>query len=397
MSSAATNLGSFTGSISPVIIPVTTTPVPLLDVSRHYLPLKAELMAAIERVCDSGRFVFGPECEQLEKTLAEYCHTKFAVACASGSDALLLALMAFDIGPGDEVLLPSYTFFATAGAVWRLGAKPVFVDLEPNTFNIDPADIERRITPATKAIIPVHLYGQCAEMDAINKIAAKHKLVVIEDAAQAIGGEYHGKRAGSMCDIGCISFYPTKNLGGFGDGGAMTTNDPKLAEKLKLLRGHGMAPRYYHQIVGINSRLDTLQAAVLNVKLPHLDQWSEMRAANAERYTKLFTAAGLDKTLGLPVVAPARRHVWNQYIVRIPNGKRDALREHLTKLKIGTEIYYPVPMHEQECFKSLGYSPEDLPESAKAARETIALPIFPELTAAEQQVVVSAIASFFKS
>jgi dTDP-4-amino-4,6-dideoxygalactose transaminase len=377
------------GSVST---PSNPAPVPLLDVSRQYQPLKKELMDAIGRVCDSGRFVLGPDCEQLETALAQYCQAKFAVACASGSDALLLALMAYEIGPGDEVLLPSYTFFATAGAVWRLGAKPVFVDLDPTTYNIDPAHLEQLITPATKAIIPVHLFGQCAEMDAIMQIARRHHLPVIEDAAQAIGAEYHGRRAGSIGDIGCISFYPTKNLGGFGDGGAMTTNDAALADK--LLRGHGMQPRYYHQVVGINSRLDTLQAAVLNVKLPHLDRWSAQRAANAERYTKLFQAAGLDRVLGLPKALPNRTHVWNQYIVRVPNGRRDALREHLSQQKIGTEIYYPVPMHMQQCFISLGYQPQDLPHSQRAAAETIALPIFPELTAAEQQTVVAAIASF---
>lgn len=372
----------------------TPNPVPLLDVNRQYQPLKQELLAAIGKVCDSGRFVLGPDCEQLEASLAEYCQTRHAVACASGSDALLLALMAYDIGPGDEVLLPSYTFFATAGAVWRLGAKPVFVDLIPETFNIDPAHAESLITPATKAIIPVHLFGQCADMNALMAIAHRHRLAVIEDAAQAIGAEYHGRRAGSIGDIGCISFYPTKNLGGFGDGGAMTTNDDALADKLRLLRGHGMRPRYYHQVVGINSRLDTLQAAVLNVKLPHLDQWSAQRTVNAERYSQLFHAAGLDRVLGLPKTVPGHRHVWNQYIVRVPDGDRDALRDHLAQRKIGTEIYYPVPMHMQQCFTSLGYQPEDLPHSQRAAAETIALPIFPELTAVEQQTVVNAIAAF---
>jgi dTDP-4-amino-4,6-dideoxygalactose transaminase len=390
----ASHQSSFGGTAVPVV--PTITPVPLLDVSRQHQPLKTEIMAALTRVCDSGRFVLGPDCEQLEESLAEYCQSKYAIACASGSDALLLALMAYDIGPGDEVLLPSYTFFATAGAVWRTGAKAVFVDLEPETFNINPALIEGLITPATKAIIPVHLYGQCAEMDSINRIARKHHLAAIEDAAQAIGAEYRGRRAGSMGDIGCISFYPTKNLGGFGDGGALTTNNPQLAEKLKLLRVHGMQPRYHHQLVGINSRLDTLQAAVLNVKLPHLNDWSEQRSVNAKRYTALFAAAGLDHVLGLPVIAPHRRHVWNQYIVRVPGGKRDALREHLANLKIGTEIYYPVPLHMQDCFKSLGYGPGSLPESERAAADTIALPIFPELTAAEQQSVVSAIGSFFR-
>lgn len=372
------------------------SPVPLLDVNRQYQPLKQELLAAITRVCDSGRFVLGPDCEQLETSLAAYCQTKYAVACASGSDALLLALMAYDIGPGDEVLLPSYTFFATAGAVWRLGARPVFVDLIPETYNLDPAHAERLITSATRAIIPVHLYGQCADMDAIMQMARKHQLAVIEDAAQAIGAEYHGRRAGSIGDIGCISFYPTKNLGGFGDGGAMTTNSAALADKLRLLRGHGMQPRYYHQVVGVNSRLDTLQAAVLNVKLPHLDHWSAQRAANADRYAQLFHAAGLDRVLGLPKAQPNHTHVWNQYIVRVPNGHRDALREYLSQQKIGTEIYYPVPMHMQQCFASLGYQPQDLPHSQRAATETIALPIFPELTAAEQQTVVNAIASFMK-
>jgi dTDP-4-amino-4,6-dideoxygalactose transaminase len=392
------NVGSHLNSVngSPALEAGVCSPVPLLDVSRQYQPLKAEMLAALERVCDSGRFVFGPDCEQLEKSLAEYCQTKYAVACASGSDALLLALMAYDIGPGDEVLLPSYTFFATAGAVWRLGAKPVFVDIDPESYNMDPADAERLITPATKAIMPVHLYGQCADMDAIMKLGQKHKLPVIEDAAQAIGAEHRGRRAGSIGEIGCISFYPTKNLGGFGDGGAMTTNDAKLADKLKLLRGHGMQPRYYHQMVGINSRLDTLQAAVLNIKLPHLDDWSEQRAVNAKRYSALFAAAGMDRVLGLPTTLPHRRHVWNQYIVRVPQGKRDALRDYLTNLKIGTEIYYPVPLHQQACFTSLGYQVGSLPHSERASAETIALPIFPELTTGEQRTVVSAIATFFQ-
>jgi len=362
---------------------------------RQHAKLKAEIAAAIARVCDSGRFVLGPDCEELETRLAEYCQSKFAIACASGSDALLLALMAYDIGAGDEVLLPSYTFFATAGAVWRLGAKPVFVDIEPTSFNIDPRQLERLVTPATKAIIPVHLYGQCADMAAINDIARRHKLAVIEDAAQAIGAEVGGRRAGSLGQIGCLSFYPTKNLGGFGDGGMLTTSDAQLADKLRLLRTHGMQPRYYHQLVGINSRLDTIQAAVLAVKLPHLDRWTSQRAANAERYAELFAVYGLDRVLTLPGTAPGRRHVWNQYIVRVPDGRRDALREHLTQAKIGTEIYYPVPLHEQACFRSLGYGPGSLPESERAARETLALPIFPELTAAEQQTVVRQVAAFY--
>jgi len=370
--------------------------VPLLDIQRQHAPLRAEIDAALARVCDSGRFILGPDCEELETRLADYCQARYAVACASGSDALLLALMAGNIGPGDEVLLPSYTFFATAGAVWRLGARPVFVDIDPATFNIDPKDAESRVTVRTKAIIPVHLFGQCADLTAIGAIARRHRLLLVEDAAQAIGAEFEGRRAGSLSDVGCFSFYPTKNLGGIGDGGMLTTQDKELAEKLRLLRGHGMQPRYYHQTVGMNSRLDTLQAAVLNVKFPHLERWSAQRQANAERYSKLLTEAGLSRTLGLPAASQRGRHVWNQYVVRVPGGKRDALREHLTRSGVGTEIYYPVPLHLQQCFEGLNYAKGSLPESERAALETIALPIFPELTAAEQQFVVARIAEFLQ-
>ena len=380
---------------APIVSPLTAG-VPLLDVQRQYQIIRNELIQAIERVCDSGRFVLGPDCEQLEKTLATYCQVPHAVACASGSDALLLALMAYGVDAGDEVLMPSYTFFATASAASRLGAKPVFVDIEPTTFNLDARLLESRITPATKAIIPVHLYGQCADMRAIMTIADRHKIPVIEDACQAIGAEFEHRRAGSWGQMGCLSFYPTKNLGGFGDGGLLTTRTRELADKLQLLRGHGMQPRYYHQVVGINSRLDSLQAAVLNVKLPHLEYWTGARQANARRYGELFVACRLDRILGLPLVAPHCRHVWNQYVVRVPDGKRDALRTHLAERKIGSEIYYPVPLHLQECFRELGYGPGSLPESERAARETLALPIFPELSAAEQQIVVQEIAAFFK-
>ncbi len=371
--------------------------VPLLDVHRQYETIRDAIVAAIERVCESGRFVLGPDCEELEKRLATYCQVPHAVACASGSDALLLALMAYDIGPGDEVLMPSYTFFATASAAWRLGARPVFVDIEPETFNLDPRKLEKRITPATKAILPVHLYGQCADMRAIGEIATRHHLPVIEDAAQAIGAEFEGRRAGSLGDVGCFSFYPTKNLGGFGDGGLLTTPHARLAERLRLLRAHGMHPRYYHKEVGINSRLDTLQAAVLNVKLPHLDAWTAARRQNAERYGQLFAERKLDRVLGLPQQAAARKHVWNQYIIRVPDGRRDALREHLSQQKIGTEIYYPVPLHLQECFARLDYQRGSLPESERAADETLALPIFAELTADEQRTVVDAIEAFLRA
>ncbi len=369
--------------------------VPLLDIQRQHAPLRAELDSALARVCDSGRFILGPECEQLERAIAQYCHAPQAIGCASGSDALLLALMAADIGPGAEVLLPSYTFFATAGAVWRLGAKPVFVDIDPITFNIDPADAARKVTRATKAIIPVHLFGQCADMEALGALARRHELLLVEDAAQAIGAEFDGRRAGSMGDVGCISFYPTKNLGGAGDAGMLTTAEAEFAERLRLLRGHGMQPRYYHKLVGINSRLDTLQAAMLLVKFPHLDRWTSLRQANAERYARLFAECGLDRVLTLPRAIARRRHVWNQYVVRVPAGRRDALREHLQRSGVGTEVYYPVPLHLQECFRSLECGPGRLPESERAARETIALPIFPELTPEEQQVVVSRIAEFY--
>jgi dTDP-4-amino-4,6-dideoxygalactose transaminase len=369
--------------------------VPLLDVQRHYVPLRDEIRVAIDRVCESGRFILGPDCERLEQAIAKYTQTKHAIGCASGSDALLLALMALDIGPGDEVILPSYTFFATASAVWRLGALAVFADIDPVTYNLCPKSCAERITRATKAIIPVHLFGQCAEMEAIRDLAQKNNIAIIEDACQAIGAEYQGAPAGGLGDVACFSFYPTKNLGAFGDGGMLTTDRDDLAARLRLLRGHGMEPRYYHQEVGINSRLDTLQAAVLNIKLSHLEDWADGRRANAARYTGLFHDIGLDRIVTLPVTAPNCKHVWNQYTIRVPDGRRDALRQHLTESKVGTEIYYPVPLHLQACFRSLGYAEGSLPASERAARETLALPIFPELLPAEIETVVYRIAEFF--
>ena len=340
--------------------------------------------------------MLGPEVVKLEKNVASYCGVDHAIGCASGSDALLLALMAYEVGPGDEVILPSFTFFATATAVTRLGATPVFADIDPITYNIDPAAVQSLITPATKAILPVHLFGQCADMDALDRIAqAAGGIAVVEDAAQAIGAELRGRRAGSIGRIGCLSFYPTKNLGGAGDGGTLTTNDDQLADRLRLLRGHGRRPRYYHPIVGINSRLDSFQAAVLNVKMPHLDRYTEMRQANAARYAELFTAAGLADVLGLPATVPQRRHVWNQYVIRVGDDRRDALREFLAEEKIGSEIYYPLGLHSQACFGYLGELRAELPETDRAAAEVLALPIFPELTAEEQQVVVDRIAAFF--
>ena len=371
--------------------------IPLLDLKRQYETIKDEIAEALKRVCDSGAFVLGPEVKALEQSLARYSQTEYAVACASGSDALLLALMAVGIGPGDEVLVPSFTFFATASAVSRLGATPVFVDIDPESYNINPVDVARKITARTKAVIPVHLFGQMAEMNCINALAHIHHLMVIEDAAQAIGAELEGRRAGSWGDIGAFSFYPTKNLGGAGDGGLVTTREEQLAQRLNLLHVHGMEPRYYHRIVGINSRLDSLQAAIINVKLKYLDAWTTMRIQNAQRYGELFAEAGLHRVLGLPKSLPNRRHVWNQYTVRVPKGLRDDLRKSLTERKIGTEIYYPVGLHEQECFRHLGYSAESLPETQKACQEVLALPIFPELTEREQRIVVQGIKTYFEA
>jgi dTDP-4-amino-4,6-dideoxygalactose transaminase len=371
--------------------PVSRTPVPLLDVGRGNRPLRDEFLEAIGQVIDSGRFLHGPDVKQLEESVAQLSGTRHAISCASGSDALLLALMALDVGPGDEVIVPSFTFFATASAAWRLGARPVLVDIEAETMNLDPLRLRRAITPATKAIIPVHLFGQCADMAPILQIAADHKITVIEDVAQAIGAKYGDRPAGSMGQMGCFSFYPTKNLGGFGDGGMLTTDDDALAERLRLLAAHGMSPRYYHREVGINSRLDTIQAAVLNVKFKHLAEWTRLRQENARRYHQLFTAEGLHRTIDLPESLPDREHVWNQYTIRVADGKRDQLRAQLAELGIGSEVYYPVPLHQQQCFASLGYGPGSLPVTERMAAEVLSLPIYPEVTVAEQQLVVQAV------
>jgi dTDP-4-amino-4,6-dideoxygalactose transaminase len=375
-------------TILPFPSNASTSKVPLLDVGRGNNPLRDDFINAVARVIDSGRFLHGPEVTELEQEVARASGVGHAIACASGSDALLLALMAFDIGRDDEVIVPSFTFFATASAVWRLGAKPVFVDIDPLTFNLDPALVEKAITPATKAIIPVHLFGQCAEMDPLLSLAKRHGLAVIEDAAQAIGASYRGKFAGSMGDIGCLSFYPTKNLGGFGDGGMLTTNDADLAERLRLLASHGMQPRYHHREVGINSRLDTIQAAILSVKLKHLGDWATARSANAARYWQLFTSAGIDALVTLPTTASHFGHVWNQYTIRVGQGRRDEIRDRLQAAGVGCEIYYPIPLHQQQCFRALGYRTGDLPHTEQAAAEVLSLPIFPELTDTELQTVV---------
>lgn len=374
--------------------PQQPAPVPLLDVNRQNQPLRDEILAAITEVVDSGAFLKGPAVRQLEAEVAQMCGVDHAVGCASGSDALLVALMALDIGPGDEVILPSFTFFATAGAVTRLGATPVFADILPDTFNIDPADIARRITPATKAIIPVHLFGQSADMDAINAIAADHGLTVIEDAAQAIGATYQGQPIGSLGRVGCISFYPTKNLGGMGDGGMITTNDAELADKMRVLCDHGQEPRYYHHYVGLNSRLDTIQAAALRVKVPKLAGYAEARTRHAARYDAAFNNSAIGAVMTTPTEAHGCPSVWNQYTVRVANGRRESLQQWLTDRKIGSAIYYPVPLHLQKCFANLGYRRGDLPHTERAADEVLSLPIFPELTYEEQGRVIDAVNAY---
>lgn len=368
------------------------TPVPMLDISRQNAPLQNEFNSVFAEVCRSGAFIHGPACRALEAAVADYCETSFAVGCASGSDALLLALMALGVGPGDEVVLPSFTFFATAGSVWRLGAKPVFADIDPATFNVDPSDVAAKITPATKAILPVHLFGQCADMDALQQVAGDVPL--IEDAAQAIGAEYQGRRAGGLSAIGCFSFYPTKNLGGFGDGGMLTTSDEGLAEQLRVLRDHGQQPRYHHSVVGVNSRLDAIQAAVLNVKLPRLDDWAAHRQRNADHYADEFTRLELTETIEIPREMRGCMSVWNQYTIRVKGDGRDALQAYLQERQIGSAIYYPVPLHRQACFASLGYAAGSLPASEQAAREVLSLPVFPELARREQDRVIAAIAEF---
>lgn len=366
--------------------------VPMLDVNRQNAPLAAELEAAIAEVARTGAFVHGPACKAFEAAMAAYCGVEHAIGCASGSDALLLALMALEVGPGDEVILPSFTFFATASSVTRLGATPVFADILPDTFNIDPADVARKLTKRTKAIIPVYLFGQCADMDAL--AAAAPGVPLVEDACQAIGAEYRGVKAGAIGAIGAFSFYPTKNLGGWGDGGLMTTNDATLAAKLRVLRDHGQNPRYHHSIIGVNSRLDSIQAAVLNVKLPHVDGYAAGRDAYARRYAAQWMRLGLDRHVTLPTVAEGCHCVWNQFTVRVPGGRRDALQHFLSERKIGSAVYYPIPLHLQECFAAWGYQRGSLPVSEQASLEVLSLPIYGEMTRVEQDRVIESIADF---
>jgi dTDP-4-amino-4,6-dideoxygalactose transaminase len=412
-------------------------PIPLLDLKAQYLSIKPEIDAAIADVLDSQKFILGPQVKACEEAVARYSNCAHGIGVSSGTDALLISLMTENIGAGDEVITTAYSFFATAGCIARLGAKPVFVDIDPVTCNMQPGQIEARVTSRTRAILPVHLFGQMAEMDPIMDIAQRHNLVVIEDGAQAIGAEHNGRRAGSVGHYGCFSFFPSKNLGAFGDGGMVVTNDPVRAEKLRVLRAHGSKPKYYHKLVGGNFRLDTLQAAIVLAKLKHLDEWTARRQANARRYDKLFTDSGLvhpdllqlpriqndddsisnfqfpsssaDSADSADSVLPRTpesvssassadrspvRHIFNQYVIRSP--RRDALQAYLKEQGIGTEVYYPLPLHLQECFAPLGNKPGDYPESEKAAQETLALPIYPELTDDQARTVVDAIAGFFR-
>ena len=383
--------------------------VPLLDLKAQYKTIKPEIDAALIRTAESQNLILGPEVELLEKNLAAYLGSKHTLGVSSGTDALLIALMAIDLKPDDEVIIPTYSFFATAGVVSRLNAKPVFIDSDPVTFNLDPQKLKSLITKKTKAIVPVHLYGQSCEMDEIMKIADEHNLKVIEDAAQSIGTQYKdGRKVGNIGHIGCFSFYPSKNLGCFGDGGLVTTNDDTLAEKLKILRVHGGKPKYYHKIIGGNFRIDALQAAVLNVKLPHLDSWTKRRQENADLYTKLFIENGLAEAEGklkyddknkvlLPEPVYKKYdlkyyHIYNQYVIRVED--RDGLRKSLTENEIGSEIYYPVPFHLQECFAYLGYKRGDFPVSEWCAKDSAALPIYPELTKEQIEFTVQTIKKF---
>lgn len=386
------------------------TSVPLFDLKRQHKTIEAGLRAAFERVLASGHYIMGPEVEGLEAESAKLLGAKHAIAVSSGTDALLLAFMALGLGPGDEVICPSFTFFATAGCVARTGATPVFVDVRPGCFNLDPAAFESAITKRTKAVVPVHLFGQCADMDPILATAKKHRIAVVEDAAQSLSTRYKGRSAGTLGDFGCYSFFPTKNLGALGDAGLLTTEDDALAEKARVLRVHGGKPKYYHQTIGGNFRIDALQAALLRVKLPLLAGFTERRRANAAHYRKAFVARGLSREASCPGSGPCvaegeklilppvcqPESIWNQFVVRVPGGKRDALIAHLRAKNVGTEIYYPVPLHLQKCFEGKGARPVGtLPVSERAALETLALPIFPELERAELDYVVESVASFF--
>jgi len=370
--------------------------IPLTNLAAQFAGIKDEVNAAVARVFESQQFVLSSEVKALEQEIAQYCGTSFAIGCASGSDALLLALMALGVGDGDEVITTPFTFFATVSSITRLGARPVFVDISEPSFNINPELVAGAITARTKAIIPVHIYGQCAEMDPLLKISAATGVPIIEDAAQAIGAEDRGRRAGSMGQMGCLSFYPSKNLGGAGDGGMVVTNDAEVAARLQPLHVHGETQKYHHKWIGINSRLDALQATVLRVKLPYLDEWIGARQQRAAAYEPLFADAGLREEIEVPLVRSDARHVFHHYVIRVRGGRRDALRAHLHAHGIGADVYYPVPLHLQECFAYLNYQKGDYAVSERAAEETLALPTYPELTDEQQQYVVETVAGFYR-
>ena len=368
-------------------------PVPFIDLVAQHQTISEEVTSAVTKVFSEQRFILGDEVLNLESEVANYCDAREAIGCASGTDALLLALMALDIGKGDEVITTPYSFFATAGSIVRAGATPVFVDIDPQTMNLDPEAVAAAVTPQTKAILPVHLFGQCADMDGLWRVATHNNLSIIEDACQAIGAEYQGRRAGVLGRVACFSFFPTKNLGGAGDGGMLTTDEPELAKRLRRLRVHGESTQYHHMEVGLNSRLDALQAAVLRVKLQHLEDWTIARQRNAARYADLFADRGLLDVIELPTISEHSRHVFNQFVVRVRYGLRDRILNFLRENKIGCMVYYPKPLHLQPCFSNLGYQPGSLPNSETAAEDSLALPIFSELTAAQQETVVRGIAA----
>jgi dTDP-4-amino-4,6-dideoxygalactose transaminase len=367
-------------------------PIPLLDLRAQYATIRDEVTVAIAEVCESQRFIGGPEVVACEEEIAAYCGCRHGIGVSSGTDALLVGMMAMGIGPGDEVIVPALTFFATGGCVARLGATPVFVDIDPKSFNVTAKLIEPAITERTKLIIPVHLYGQCAEMENIMALADRRGIPVLEDAAQSIGAERNGRKAGQFGRLTTFSFFPSKNLGAFGDGGMIVTDDTDLADRLRLLRDHGASPKYYHSHVGGNFRLDAIQAAVLRVKLRHLDDWSRRRAENARRYGGLL-GSGATVFVRTPVISPGNVSIYNQYVIRAP--RRDALRRRLTECRIGTEIYYPLPLHLQACFAHLGGKAGDCPIAEQAADEVLALPVYPELTLSQQQRVAETIKEFY--
>jgi dTDP-4-amino-4,6-dideoxygalactose transaminase len=370
--------------------------VPLCDLQAQYRHLQPQIERAVSQLLAGGQVILGPEVAALEEEIAQFCGSGYAVGCASGTDALLLALQALDIGPGDEVILPPFSFFATAGMVCRSGARPVFADIDPDTYNLDPPQVENKISERTRAILVVHLFGQCADMEPLWHVAERHQLPIIEDAAQAFGAEYQGKRTGTLGGFGCFSFYPSKILGAYGDAGMVTTNDPDWAARLTALRVHGMETKYSHKYLGWNARLDAVQAAILRLKLPQVERWIEARQAAAHRYDTLIDEHHLGGFLGRPIVRPQRRHVFNQYIVRVGEHQRDALARHLRTERIGSEIYYPLPLHLQECLAYLGYREGDFPASEEACREVLALPMYPELQEEQQQRVIRSCAGFLR-